>query len=57
MQTGKNRPLRFHFTKEVSLPMHSRSPAGAALKAAFPHTIPILAGFLFLGMRRSYASR
>ena len=30
--------------------MHSRSPAGAALKAAFPHTIPILAGFLFLGM-------
>ena len=30
--------------------MHSKSPASAALKAAFPHTIPILAGFLFLGM-------
>ena len=30
--------------------MHSKSPAVAALKAAFPHTIPILAGFLFLGM-------
>ena len=30
--------------------MRSKSPAGAALKAAFPHTIPILAGFLFLGM-------
>ena len=30
--------------------MHSKSPAVAALKAAFPHTIPIFAGFLFLGM-------
>ena len=30
--------------------MHGKSPAGAALKAAFPHTIPIFAGFLFLGM-------
>ena len=30
--------------------MRSKSSAGAALKAAFPHTIPILAGFLFLGM-------
>ena len=30
--------------------MHSKSPTVAALKAAFPHTIPIFAGFLFLGM-------
>ena len=30
--------------------MRSKSPAVAALKAAFPHTIPIFAGFLFLGM-------
>ena len=30
--------------------MHSKSPAVAALKAAFPHTIPIFTGFLFLGM-------
>ena len=28
--------------------MHSKSPAVAALKAAFPHTIPIFAVFLFL---------
>lgn len=28
----------------------NKSKPAAALKAAFPHTIPILAGFLFLGM-------
>lgn len=27
-----------------------KSEPGKALKAAFPHTLPILAGFLFLGM-------
>ncbi len=30
--------------------MQSKQKAGAALAAAFPHTIPILASFLFLGM-------
>ena len=39
-----------HHHMEVPVPMHSKSPAVAALKAAFPHTIPIFAGFLFLGM-------
>ena len=28
----------------------ARSTAVAALRAAFPHTIPIFAGFWFLGM-------
>ena len=27
-----------------------KNEPGKALKAAFPHTLPILAGFLFLGM-------
>lgn len=30
--------------------MHKTHPFFAALRAAFPHTIPILAGFLFLGI-------
>ena len=29
--------------------MKSKSSWSAAFRAAFPHTIPILAGFLFLG--------
>lgn len=29
---------------------HQKTQSGHPLSAAFPHTIPILAGFLFLGM-------
>ena len=35
---------------EVEALQASRTVRRAALKAAFPHTIPILTGFLFLGM-------
>ena len=33
------------------------SPAGRALAAAFPHTIPIMTGFLFLGMTYGILAR
>lgn len=39
----------YHIRQEAKHLKIKSSPKGA-LKAAFPHTIPILAGFLFLGM-------